>query len=516
MNPRRRAAWLLLLAGLLHTGVNLLWLSRDTRPWIWDMAFQARMGLDWLDWARHPSLEKLQEIDRTSMQYPPLYPWAEAAGYAIAGKSADAAALPNFLFLGLMLWAVFRIGERLGGVSMGLWASVLTSFFPILVWLSRTPLVDFSLTALVCVAIHFLLETENFQRPGRCLLFGVTCGIGMLDKWSFLFFVAGPALYVCLEKRSWRQRCCLRNLLLGTAVAVLIASVWYAPKFSYLLFDYLPRHAAEGAAEGDPPLLSAVAWIYYLEFLLSYQLFMPLALPLGAGIYWAVRRLRHIRSLAVVCVWLSSSWFLLSLFRNKDPRYTVPLLPGIALLAAAGLVTEGPWRSAARWAALGIASLQFLAITSPVSLLPAKVSLGPFHGGTYLWEWQVFSRTYAGFLGPARSETWPIDDVLLSVVAEGGKVLYVIPDHPYFSPETFSYQARLRQRPVEILGLRAGRLPGGEGGFILGKTGQQGDLRTSVHARRLTDEAKSNPAFHLVRTFSLPDGSEALLFGPGG
>ncbi|MBI3939688.1 MAG: hypothetical protein HY315_02535 [Acidobacteria bacterium] len=84
--------------------------------------------------------------------------------------------------------------------------------------------------------------------------------------------------------------------------AVLIASVWYTGKMQYLLLDYLPRHAAEGAAEGDPALVSPLSWIYYFQFLLGYQLFFPLAAALAAGAYWSFQRAEGAPSLAVVWV----------------------------------------------------------------------------------------------------------------------------------------------------------------------------------------------------------------------
>lgn len=49
MNARMRAGYVLFLALLFHILVNLFWLRSDTRPWIWDMAFHARLGLDYVE-----------------------------------------------------------------------------------------------------------------------------------------------------------------------------------------------------------------------------------------------------------------------------------------------------------------------------------------------------------------------------------------------------------------------------------------------------------------------------------
>lgn len=513
MSARLRACYILLFVVLLHVLVNFFWLRADTRPWIWDMGFHARLGLGYLDWMQHPSMEKLRWVYQESLWYPPFYHWMEAINYLIAGRSEDAAAFPNFFFLGLMVWAVFRIGERVGGVDTGFWAALLTSLFPIVVWLSRTPLVDFALAAVVCLAIHFLLETESFGLLKNSILFGVVCGIGMLVKWSFLFFLAGPILFVYFQRPTWRHRVCQTNLFLAAAIGTVMASTWYLAKARFLLFDYFPEHAAQGVAEGDPSVLSPLSWIFYLQFLLSYQLFLPLAVLLAVGVYWSFRRGRHAHSLATIWVWLGSSWLILTLLRNKDPRYTVPLLPAVALLAAAGLTVKDPVRRAVKWAALAVALAQFLVITFNLPFLPDKISLGTFHRGAYEWEWQVFSKTYLGFLGPARAEEWPIDSILSVMTEKGGGRLFVLPDHPYFSPEVFLYRARLQRYPVEIRALQSTSFPAGEKDFLIMKSGEQGDPRTTTGVLELTRQMEKDPRLHLIRVYPLPDGSRGLLFG---
>ncbi|HEY3131379.1 MAG TPA: glycosyltransferase family 39 protein [Acidobacteriota bacterium] len=514
MNPRTRAAYILILVALLHILVNFFWLRADTRPWIWDMGFHARMGLDYLEWAKGPSWEKLQWVYQESLWYPPFYHWMEAVSYAIAGRTEDAAAFPNFFFLGLMLWAVFRIGERVGGASAGLWAALLTSLFPIIAWLSRTPLVDFALVAVVCQAIHFLLETENFGLRRQSIVFGLVCGIGMLVKWSFLFFIAAPALYVYFQRPTWRHRVCQTNLLLAAIIGAVMASIWYAVKVRLLLFDYFPEHAAQGAAEGDPSIFSPVSWIFYLQLLLSYQLFIPLALLLALGIYWSFFRGEHAHSLGVVWIWLGSSWLILTLLRNKDPRYTMPLLPAVAILAAAGFTARDQIRSVVKWVTLAVALIQFTGITFEMPFLPDKISLGTFHRGTYTWEWQIFSKNYQGFLGPAKDEDWPIDNILSVITEKGGGTLFVLPDHPYFSPEVFLYRARLLESPVQISTQRSGDFRSGERDFLLIKTGEQGDPRTTSGVAPLSRQFETDSKLNLLRAYTLPDGSRGLLFAP--
>ena len=165
---------------------------------------------------------------------------------------------------------------------------------------------------------------------------------------------------------------------------------------------------------------------------------------------------------------------------------------------------------------LVVAVAQFLAITFQVPLVPARISLGAFHSGTYAWDWQLFSSTYSGFLGPARADHWPLEDILAETARRGGGTLYVVPDHPYFSPETFLYQARLRPWAITVVPLWSDPLPKGPGGFVVVKTGEQGDARTTAGAESRSNQIRTDPRFKVVRRWALPDGSEGLLYGPVG
>ena len=64
----------------------------------------------------------------------------------------------------------------------------------------------------------------------------------------------------------------------------------------------------------------------------SVQLFLPLFVAFLIGAVMLVRRFDL--SWMPIVLWIVSGWFALVLFQNKDPRYSVPLLPAVALITA--------------------------------------------------------------------------------------------------------------------------------------------------------------------------------------
>ena len=66
------------------------------------------------------------------------------------------------------------------------------------------------------------------------------------------------------------------------------------------------------------------------------QLFLPLFVAFIAGIALLVSNFE--RRWMPIVLWIAGGWLGLLIFQNKDPRYTAPLLPAVALIT--GLVFQ--------------------------------------------------------------------------------------------------------------------------------------------------------------------------------
>jgi len=208
-------------------------------------------------------------------------------------------------------------------------------------------------------------------------------------------------------------------------------------------------------------------------------------------------------------VWVGSPYLILTLIRNKDYRYTLPLLP-LLCLAGAGWISEvrEPWR---RRITMGLAVGLLMQFT--------YMHIGLNAGGLY----RLCSKQWLGFpiinsLSPS-TQQWPLAAVLADVEHLGRNleqppVLSVIPGHPSFSQVAF---AVARSRSKAKVRLTSTRDWPAFTDFAVTKTGSLGLSFTieqpQAITRALADATtRDGQRFEPVMQYSLPDKSEALLY----
>ena len=198
---RRIAIAVLCIVLLAHALVNV-WLFKSVElPPFYDGANHFNIAADLkehLDDFR-PTLGWFDQLYEISSYYPPCFHLAAALCMKVVGISLDSARLPNLLFLGILVFSVFLLGERLFDTKTGLLSGVLISLFPVVHGLTREIYVDLAVLAWAACAVYLLLATNRFQSGIHSFLFGAVCGLGLLTKWTFPVFIGGPFLWVFCE-----------------------------------------------------------------------------------------------------------------------------------------------------------------------------------------------------------------------------------------------------------------------------------------------------------------------------
>src|SRR5262249_13342666 len=130
---------------------------------------------------------------------------------------------------------------------------------------------------------------------------------------------------------------------------------------------------------------------YLLAFVVGLAPFTPLAI---AAVPWAWRQRRQ-QSVRFCLAWLLPGWLVLELVPTKLPHYLLPLLPALALLAAAALAAPPP---SARWRglALAVGIVCALGLAAATVALPWRLEgrLGPV---TLIGAAAVFAAALAGY-----------------------------------------------------------------------------------------------------------------------
>jgi hypothetical protein len=488
-DSRRGPSAALVLSGwwLFLGACNIGWLAKDTRPPAWDPAIHLLSSVRY----RHfigdflfgtvPLADSIRRLFSLDAFYPPFAPFVTAFATLGLKPNADASTwVLNQFFLALLLFATYRLGRRAAGSVAGIAAAVAVTTFGAVWSASHAFMLDLPVMAVTALALERLFATDRFSRPGRSLLFGLIGGIGMLTKWTFLFFLIVPLAVEMGRAATLPDRLRrLRNACAALLVWGLVSLPWYlvhAPSLAQDLLGYGPSSPTDWRS--FPRVLSLPSLSFYPRAIASLTL-LPWAamLLVGGALGW--RRNPEARRLFLLSI---AGLLFLTLFRTKDERYAMPVLPAAAVLATAWVAE--PRKKPLRTCLLvvGAATVASLALA---------------------------------FIGdPPVRQLWPIEEALAAIPSRPGfspPCVRVIPDLSCFHRFAFEYAAEAGDRNVEIEG--AGRIPWFTDGVIV-KTGDQGARPGAalIMSRIAKNEGSFHEIFRKTWDHPLPDGSRVELY----
>src|SRR5262249_1668470 len=184
-----------------------------------------------------------------------------------------------------------------------------------------------------------------------------------------------------------------------------------------------------------------------------------------------------------------------SLIQNRNLRYTLPLLPAAALVAAAGARSlGGRWRQAIVAACLVVGALQ---VGMAAFAMPRPPSVALFLGPL------AVSQAPAG-------QDWRHDRILADLErARAGKAVTVavVPNHNFRSVSNLRYEAYRRGQPIEMT--RAWSGPPLGVNFVVLKTGSQGPSFSAARPAAITrafagDDPDLAVVFPVIGEYALP------------
>jgi hypothetical protein len=487
--------WLALLFAVL-TGLTIVWVSIDRRPPEWDHANHLERALRC---QRDLGAGRAQAVLDESAFYPPLVPCAAGLLYFVFPAVALTAQAVMLGFLAVGLGAVFALGRTLWDARAGLLAAFFFGTAPFVVFSLTNFQLDLPLAAVVALALYTLARAEEAGRPAWAAALGVVLGLGMLTKPTFAVYVLAPLLWSLRGARrrgEGRRRLALVGLALLVATA--LALPWYGPRLIGLPLQVANRSFKQ-AAEAEQAAVFTSTWLLFYPRVFPPQ-FGLLASGLCAWGLWAIRKDRGVRAY----LWLATLAPLLvfTLIQNKNLRYTLPILPAAALVAAAGVRALGPaWERRAVAASVAVAALQtsmtLFALPPPprvgVFLTPLVVSFPPSAA-----DWQHR----------------PLLDDLARAAGSKPATVAVVPNYAFLSVSSLRYEALRRELPLQVTRAWSGPPLGID--FVVLKTGSQGPSFSAAKPERITrafagEDPDLASAFPVIGEYPLPDGSRAVL-----
>lgn len=497
------------LPGLLAILVaHRIWLTRNCLPPIWDMAHHQIMGWRYLEAFRDGSF--VTSLPEITNYYPPLYYLWEMVVLSLGtGQSLPLYAnLPGLVLLSVCTYCLARRWQTPGNAACAAWLALM---FPLVAWTSRETLLDVTLSGLVALGFLILIRSDYLQSRFTVLSFGLVAACGLLTKWTFLFFMVGPVIYLWWFSPD-RRRAFL-NLLDAGLIVLPLTMWWYLPNLQFLTERFQATSQA-AVLEADPSLFSLSGLVYYLRSLVSYYLFLPLSIALLLSLIWWARPARRITvpETGILWVFLGTSVLILTALRAKDPRYIMPVVSVLAVILTQPGTQSRIWSSVV----IFVAALQFLYISFPLPGDPGKIALFSLEDDTdyrgMAREWVLYESDYFGVTGHPRCEDWKFD-LIVAELRTGDRVGWA-PELPYFHPGALHLLGVQSGKRLEAL--RVGDEPVGKEqlasfDWIVGKSGNQGISYITTYNRevyRLIEESE----WPLIANWELPDGSQARLW----
>lgn len=300
-----------------------------------EMTLNALFGEAWPIWSLRGAFYPM------SMIYP-AQRLAWTAGFTDPAHLVIAGRLVVVALSTIAILVLFRTARERFGVPVALVGSVLLA--------TSSMYVTFGATELPrpIAALFVLVAYSSLSRPPRAsaaVLAGVSLGVAACMRFSEVVFLL-PALVHLAAERRWRDGVWLIVAFIAVAGAVqFISDDWYWGR---------PFHSLRAIV--DFTLVEQLSsrgydsWWYYARDVASWSDLLVVALAIGA-----TRRNR------ILALWTWLPIILLSTLPHKEPRYLIPILPLLSLLAAQGFMDVLPALRSSQHARAGALALGLVA-----------------------------------------------------------------------------------------------------------------------------------------------------------
>jgi 4-amino-4-deoxy-L-arabinose transferase-like glycosyltransferase len=287
----------------------------------------------------------------------PLPYWAVALSYKVFGISDWSTRLPLMLGVLALLLATYQLGRRAYGEAGGFYSAVVlgTCVGPYL--FTRFQIPDVIVALWLTLGFYFFLLSLEEPSPSRltCWGFAATCALNVLTKSlvGLIFPLATVFLYLALT-RNLRHLFKLR-LLSSTIVFLVIAAPWHIlaalrnPSqgavrgflWFYFVNEQFLRYLNKRVPPGYDTVPLLIFWGLLILWLMPWSIFLPPAIreiPRRWGEFKSGIEGQK-RANLLFALWALAIVVFFS-FSTRQEYYTIPALPGMALLVGGWLAKE--------------------------------------------------------------------------------------------------------------------------------------------------------------------------------
>ncbi len=500
-----RQHYILILLLLFLLSNNIIWYQLGGRPLHWDSSVHLTESLNANHVGENSNQSLFKEYLNVSWYYPPFVSYVSVPFYKIFGESKGTAFFVMDFFLLIFITSVYAIALRLFNKKTANLSALLISMCPIVIHFSRDFMLDLPLAAIVSLSIYLLFTSYEFRSSRNSILLGISFGIGILTRWTFIFFLIVPFVYSFIKaiKKSSTRRKQIINVFLSILVGIILSGPWYM----FHLVQFVSRLGE--FKRGSRNLFENA--FYYIGIIPS-QVSWLITIILLIGLIWYVKN--KFTTNGLLNAWFIGSYIIISLISFKEPRFSISLLPPLIIIASSGLLE---WinfiskrmngKTFAFQSIISLIIVQFLII----SYIPASTKIGN------LLSTKIFSSSIIPVDGPNDSD-WKQLKILTTINKEIKQrektkvVLSVIPDIIYFNRQSFEYVSKLEKFHIQMFGTTGFPFLSNYVVLKTGNLGKDSIQRALISKRVFKNSMQSNSLYTRIKNYPLPDGTDAVLF----
>lgn len=344
-----------LILGFFGLGI-FMWLYFDTTVPFWDEAHHINKVLGLSVLMRDIPHNLFAIISKLTGFYPPLY-YLIAVPFNWIASKVWLIRFSNILYFFLLAFVILKLSEKIPQRFAGVVSLFLVLCIPEITLWQRLFFLDLPATTFTLLLMYMLFYRDNFfHHFPNAILFGIVLGLGLLTKYTVMFFLTVPLLYQFISSfkvEAGAKLTVLRNYFVSLLLGLLVAFPWYflARKSLVRLFEVNNEgYYAPGGSTFDLASLG-----FYFQ-VITDNLTWPLLITCLIGIYIAICAKNHPYQ-KLLYFFILPGWIIIQLVESKDIRYALPILATLPLFATQALYSlRRSWLRTISIAALLLAS----------------------------------------------------------------------------------------------------------------------------------------------------------------
>ncbi|MCD6398380.1 MAG: glycosyltransferase family 39 protein, partial [Candidatus Aenigmarchaeota archaeon] len=258
---------------------------------------------------------------------PPLLPYFISLLYTLKIDILIDFLIP--FFGALTTTIVFFIGSEMFNEKAGILSSLFLAVYPLHVLFSSRVMTDVFSTFFIMLAFLFFIKGFEKNNKKYKILFGVVLGLGILSRYTIIWFLPAFGLYFLLKYSSLSF---LKDKYFWYSVVsfLLVLTPWFI--YGISVYDN-PLGAFIHGSKAAYYWGGIQPWYFYLKNWLSIFSFLGIVLVFGI-IYLIYKRKIKNKKIIVLLLFVFIYLIFASIAPHKEYRYVIQTVPFVCILSA--------------------------------------------------------------------------------------------------------------------------------------------------------------------------------------